>query len=499
MPGSHLPGTEMNAIRSSSRCASAALLLLSFVCAGSAFAASFEDAMRILNQLKSVMPPAAPAAPPANTPAPASGSASPVQSGTPAAFGHNNRFSDAEKAYVPAQATTRVAEGPRSAKVEPSFGRKLVTPGHEVTITNPYLDVQQVFFATIVEMHYAPDGALIVAGRVGLDKEMHAIGTGYWRIAPDGAVTPLHTRSTKTYGKSPATLCDAHYTRSHLKPENFSPGLNGAIVKTTDYAVLRIEADGNVRRLAGSPFACEGGTRAQLEGFVDGPADTARFNGLSNVVSDPDGNIWVIDQKGCALRRVAPDGHVTTVLTPEKVLCGNSDVAAEDRVGLHELAWDAANGELVSSASFPVARPVHTLYNTVWRIRPNGEFRRVLWSKKGGVSPSKVHMDGIWSLAVDPQGRIHLGSKLLIPRTSSPLAVVRVDEARATAVAVTGAAYGPGTFGQGHDQPLDGPAARAKFHWVKGLAFAPDGTLYIRDEHLVRRLDRSGQVTTWVF
>ena len=84
--------------------------------------------------------------------------------------------------------------------------------------------------------------------------------------------------------------------------------------------------------------------------------------------------------------------------------------------------------------------------------------------------------------------------------TSAVLAVLRVDEARATVVPVTGAGYGAGgSFGTGADDPQDGPAGRARFRWVKSLAFAPDGTLYMRDEHLVRKLDRSGQVSKWAF
>jgi hypothetical protein len=456
--------------------------------------------MRILNQLKSAIPatPTAPSGPAPHTPAPGPASTGPAQSVTPPAVGHNNRFSDAERAYVPAQATTRIAEGPRPAKIAPIYGRKFVTPGDDVTITNPYLDVNQVFFATLVEMHYAPDGALIVAGRVDLDKEMHALGTGYWRIAPDGAITPLFTRSTKTYGKTPYTKCDAPYTRTHLKPDIFSPGLNGSIVKGIDYAVVRIEADGYVRRLAGAPFSCEEeGQQSLVKGFVDGPADTARFDKVSKVLSDPHGNVWVVDQSGCALRRIAPDGQVTTVIPPEQA-CGKS-IAPEDRVGLHELAWDPVHGELATSATFPVARPVHTLYNTVWRIRPSGEFRRILWSKKGGPSPSKHNLDGIWSLAVDPQGRIYVGSAIMARDRPSRLAVLRVDEAGATVVPITGPGSVPGSLDPGIDYPRDGPPARVRFHWLRGLAFAPDGTLYIRDEHLVRKLERSGQVTTWAF
>lgn len=184
------------------------------------------------------------------------------------------------------------------------------------------------------------------------------------------------------------------------------------------------------------------------------------------------------------------------MISPEQA-CGKS-IAPEDRVGLHEIAWDPVNGELVSSASITVARPVHNLYNTVWRIRPTGEFKRVLYSHKvGRSSPAKHHMDGIWSLAVSPQGRIHIGSKIMARSSGAVLAVLHIDEASATVVPVTGASYAGGGFVS--EDPQDGPATRARFRWVKGLAFAPDGTLYMRDEHLVRKLDRNGQVSTWAF
>ena len=31
------------------------------------------------------------------------------------------------------------------------------------------------------------------------------------------------------------------------------------------------------------------------------------------------------------------------------------------------------------------------------------------------------------------------------------------------------------------------------------MSFAPDGTLYLMDEHLIRKLDRTGQVATSAF
>lgn len=156
---------------------------------------------RLKNRIKSAVPPApappVPSTPPPSAPAPAPGAPS------PAPIADNQRFSDAEKAYVPAQATTRVADGPRRANLQPVFGSKFAKgPGDQLTITNPYLALDKIFFVQAVELKATEDGGLIVGGRVGLDKDMHALGTGYWRIAPDGALYLLDEHLIRKLDKS---------------------------------------------------------------------------------------------------------------------------------------------------------------------------------------------------------------------------------------------------------------------------------------------------------
>jgi hypothetical protein len=409
----------------------------------------------------------------------------------------SGRYSDAEKAFVPPAAVTKVATvAPRRATLQVVFGKKFApAPGGPVTIVNPYLDPANVFFVQMAGLVANADGSLVVAGRAGLDKAMHALASGYWRIAPDGAITPLYTRSPDTYGKTPATKCEAPYSRTHLEPENFALMPGGAIVKATDFALVRIGTDGFVKRLAGAPFACEElGQASKVRGDANGAADLARFDRATKVLVDPQGNTWILDQVGCALRRLAPDGQVSTLISPEQA-CGKA-TPQEDRPALDLLAWDQVHGELVTAWSRPVALPVHNLYTTVWRIKPSGDYRRVLYGTKVGKSPAKHLIDGVSAMAVDPQGQIHIASRIMKREGGSVLAVLRVDEAGATVVPVTGAAV---TASEAEDQPRDGSAARAQFRWIADLSFAPDGTLYIRDEHLIRKLDRSGQVVTWAF
>lgn len=184
----------------------------------------------------------------------------PGQAKTPRTSTDGMRISDAEKSYVPPQATTRVAEGPRRTYLNPTYGSKFSSTAGiqgEVTITNPYMDPAKMLFAKAAALQCTDDGGLIVGGRAGLDKESRAIGTGYWRIAPDGAVTPLYTRSANAYGKTEGTKCDAPYGKTRLEPQNFALGAGGTQLKSIDYGMTRIETDGYVTRVAGAPFSCE--------------------------------------------------------------------------------------------------------------------------------------------------------------------------------------------------------------------------------------------------
>lgn len=92
-------------------------------------------------------------APTPAAPAPAPGDTSPVQAKTPRTSTDNMRMSEAEKVYVPVQATTRVAEAPRRTYLDPQYGSKFSsTPTiyGQVTITNPYLDIETDGYVTRV-------------------------------------------------------------------------------------------------------------------------------------------------------------------------------------------------------------------------------------------------------------------------------------------------------------------------------------------------------------
>ena len=399
---------------------------------------------------------------------------------------------DADRAYVAPQATERVSAVPLRLSLDAStygqkFSRKPGLP--QVTIGNPYMDPARLVLSVPKHLQCTADGAVLVGGEGGIDANGRTIGIGFWRVAPDGAVTPLHTRISRPQGRMSRSICGAAHHQTHVGAPRAGVQPDGGLLFAHTGSVMRIRPDGVVERIAGSPRGCAPDNTPGIEGLTDGAADEARFKNLGRVVAGADGEAWVVDQGGCALRRVAADGRTTTVAGPDR-LCAKGTPPAEQLLMQH-LAWDPTRRELVSAGSMLTH---NQLFTTVWRIGADGQTRRVLLGHKLGKSPAGAQLDGINGLAVDPQGRIHIGSRRM---ENDQLAVLRIDEARGSVVPVTGAALRAGDTLI--DQAIDGPAERARFVRMQDLCIAPDGTTFVLDEILLRRLDRNGQVTTWAF
>ena len=176
--------------------------------------------------------------------------------------------SEAERRYVAPSATARVAEGPRTATLAPGYGRKFSAENTapRVTISNPFLDPAKPLFARAEALHCMADGGVVVSGRAGFDPDGRALGTGFWRIAPDGAITPVQTRSNDAYPLTRQTTCGAPFGKSMAGGPLFTVAADGRIIMSTPAAVLAVGADGRVTRIAGPARSCAD-TSASLQGY----------------------------------------------------------------------------------------------------------------------------------------------------------------------------------------------------------------------------------------
>lgn len=133
------------------------------------------------------------------------------------------------------------------------------------------------------------DGALYVA-----DANNNAIR----KIAPDGTVTTIAGNGVAGFNNGDST--DAQfYAPSDLCVDDSD---NIYICDFQNQRIRKIDAHLHVTTIAGS-----GDT-----GYVDGPAASARFNYPRGIARDRAGNLYIADSWNHRIRKITPDGTVST-------------------------------------------------------------------------------------------------------------------------------------------------------------------------------------------
>jgi sugar lactone lactonase YvrE len=296
------------------------------------------------------------------------------------------------------------------------------------------------------------------------------------------------------------------------------------VVDTLNYIVRKIGTDGTVITIAGT---------LNTPGAADGVGAVARFGALFSIVVDSTGNLFTIDDDAGTLRRIAPDGTVSTVAgaaNPYQYQDGIGNDAsfaapfglAFDRVsGAVFVAdvvvnvirrFDPATAAVTTYAgsvpasgftdgpaldarfNYPhvaVSDSLGNLFVTqndcIRKITPGG-----VVSTFAGDSQNPGFADGAGSaahflfpfgLAIDAHDNLYVADTAnYVIRKITPGAVV-------TTVA--------GTAGQ--TGSVDATGAAARFNYPTNLAFDASGNLLITDPYAntVRKMDPSGVVTTF--
>jgi sugar lactone lactonase YvrE len=207
------------------------------------------------------------------------------------------------------------------------------------------------------------------------------------------------------------------------------------VADTGNNAIRRITPDGMVSTLAGGLSA----------GYRDGPAPDARFNGPVGVAVDGGGRVIVADTYNDRIRAVQPDGTVTT-------LAGSAGVGYVDGA-LADARFDTPCGVAVDRAG-----------NVFVADSGNGVVRML--SPQGVVSSvGPIPYDGLFrpiGIAVGPGGEVYVTDDRGRVVEITPGAGVRV---------VAGSRPG---F-------ADGAGVDARFRSLGGLALAAPGRVVVAD------------------
>jgi DNA-binding beta-propeller fold protein YncE len=260
------------------------------------------------------------------------------------------------------------------------------------------------------------------------------------------------------------------------------------------------EAGWQVEVIAGDGLIGEDGVIADGS-HKDGPAAAARFDRPVDLVLDSRGSVLVADSGNRVIRRIGPDGTVSTI-------AGNGQDGVADGRAL-EASFRAPTGLAVAPDGTIFV--VDSAADMIRAITPDG-----MASTVAGVDYVTCQLAG----AVKGTGTSNVPSHCAAPGTprhrDGPAESALFDQPASVAVAADGrlvvsdsgnhclreidlrsrvVRHFSGTCGAPGTR--DGDSESAQFAGPGDIAFGPDGYLYVVDNGTrIRRVDANGNVTT---
>lgn len=124
-----------------------------------------------------------------------------------------------------------------------------------------------------------------------------------WKIT-EGQTTPVMDREGRNLIYSPYGITIDQEGTIYVGSYMQGGGAAGGYMRNY---ISKVNPDGSVAFVAGKAH------NSRESEFLDGPANEAKFAASTLLAASPDGNLYVADSPNHAIRRVAPDGYVTTI------------------------------------------------------------------------------------------------------------------------------------------------------------------------------------------
>ena len=207
-----------------------------------------------------------------------------------------------------------------------------------------------------------------------------------------------------------------------------------------------------------------------------GPATEASLNMPHEIQFDAEGHLYIVERDNHAVRRVdGRTGIISTVAgTGVAGFSGDGGPAAAAQLSRpHSIVFDPDGRLLICDIGNHRMRRVDLTTGRIETFAGTGERAPT----PDGAPLAGTPLNGPRAMALDPAGNLYLALR-------EGNAIYRIDLERETIHHVAGTGE-QGYAGDG------GPATRAALAGPKGLAYAPDGALYVADteNHVIRRID----------
>jgi sugar lactone lactonase YvrE len=340
-----------------------------------------------------------------------------------------------------AGATARFSN-PSGIKIAPS-GAIYVADSHLIRSITPQGDVSTIFSGggQLADLAFDSSGNLFATDISSMTVVKINLATNTETILASGFDGPLNVGGPRGIAVAPAgtTMAGTIYA---AVPE--------------DQSVIAIAPDGKVSTLAGS------GTNAQAGG-VDGTGAAARFYYPLGLTIDATGTILVADTNNNAIRKVTPDGVVTTVAGGMAQKGDVDGTGVDARFSEPSAVATDTNGNLYVADSGNA---------TIRKVTPAGVVTQAL---PAGLA---VYTQ---TLARDSNGNFYVPERNAILKVTSSGVVTTI------AGEVAQAGY------------RDGTGSAAVFDAPTGITVDGSGNLYVVDtgNFVIRKVTPSGVVTTF--
>jgi gliding motility-associated-like protein len=243
---------------------------------------------------------------------------------------------------------------------------------------------------------------------------------------------------------------------------------NGSLYVTDAYQrLMMITPGGQLTVIAGI---------ANISGYANGQGTTALFNNPAEMAIDGAGNIYIADEGNNVIRKVTPDGTVSTFAGTGAPGSSDGTLTTATFDQPTGLAFDAAGNLYVSDFNTNIIR----------KITPAGNVSTFAGTAnqagKTDGTGAAARFSGPNYLVTDPAGNIYVSDlKNNIIRKITSAGIV-------TTMAGTGATG----LNNGNGQV-------ATFNGPQGMTLDPEGNLYVadRNNYVVRKITPSGIVSTF--